>query len=57
MYKINKEKYPFYLVLKVEKKNDLLDFDLSKYKKACLASGTSTPISSIEEIDKYLKEI
>lgn len=57
LYQIAKEKYPFSLVLKVETKNDLLDLDLSKYKKACLASGTSTPISSIEEIDKYLKEI
>ena len=57
LFQIAKEKYPSSLVLKVETKEELKKYDLSKCKKACLASGTSTPLSSIEEIEKYLKEI
>ncbi|MGN1294787.1 MAG: 4-hydroxy-3-methylbut-2-enyl diphosphate reductase [Bacilli bacterium] len=57
LYQIAKEKYPFSLVIKVETKKELMNYDLSKCKKACLASGTSTPLSSIEEIENYLKEI
>ena len=57
LFQIAKEKYPSSLVLKVETEEELKKYDLSKCKKACLASGTSTPLSSIEEIEKYLKEI
>lgn len=36
---------------------DFSNYNLKKYKKAYIASGTSTPIDIIKEIEKYLEEI
>lgn len=56
LYQIAKNKFINSLVIKIETLDDLKKYNLSKCKKAYLASGTSTPMSSIEEIENYLKE-
>ena len=45
------------LTLMVNGSDELQEYDLSKYKNAIIASGTSAPLSLIEEVQKYLEEL
>lgn len=55
LYEIAKSKYPDKMVLMVENLNELKKYQLSKYKKATISSGASTPIKIVEEIKDYLE--
>ncbi len=58
LYEIARNKYQDSLpVLKVENLDDLKKYDLKGIKKVALASGTSTPISIVEEMETYLKGV
>ena len=57
LYDISKEKFSKAVVLKVENLVGLKKYDLSKYKKCLITSGTSTPLSSILEIKDYLMRL
>lgn len=57
LYNLSKEYNKFALTLMVNGSDELKQYDLSKYKNAIIASGTSAPLSLIEEVEKYLEEI
>ena len=57
LYVLSKEKFDNALVLKVENLEDLKKYNINDYHKCLVTSGTSTPLDSILEIRKYLKEI
>lgn len=58
LYEIAKNKYLDSIpVIKVENLNDLKNYDLNGIKKVCLASGTSTPLTIVEEMETYLKGV
>ncbi len=58
LYQIAKNKYQDSIpVIKVENLDDLLKHDLSNIKKVALASGTSTPLKVVDEMETYLKGV
>jgi 4-hydroxy-3-methylbut-2-en-1-yl diphosphate reductase len=58
LYQIAKNKYQDSIpVIKVENLDDLLKYDLSNIKKVAIASGTSTPLKVVDEMETYLKGV
>lgn len=57
LYMMGKAYHPNSLVIKVNDLAKLKTYDLSSYHKALVGSGTSTPLSVIEEVVKYLEEL
>ena len=57
LYELAKNKYQNKEVIFVENTLDLKNYDLTSFKNALVASGTSTPLTSIEEVIEKLREI
>lgn len=57
LYNLSKENNKFATSIMVNGADELKQYDLSKYKNAIIASGTSAPMSLIEEVEQYLEGI
>ena len=53
---ISKEYFNNSDCLMINKVEDLIHVDLKKYHRVLITSGTSTPIDTIYQIEKFLKE-
>lgn len=56
LYNLSLEHNKNALTIMVNGSDELRKYDLSNYKNAIIASGTSAPLSLIEEVEKYLEE-
>ena len=56
LYMISKEYFNNSDCLMINKVEDLIHVDLKKYHRVLITSGTSTPIDTIYQIEKFLKE-
>lgn len=54
LFEIANNKFKDKKVLMIQNLDELKEYDLSKYKKATIASGASTPSEVVDEINKYL---
>lgn len=57
LYQVAKERYQDKLVVKVDSVGGLRNVELKGVKNVAVASGTSAPSSSIEEIENYLRSL
>lgn len=56
LYNLSNDNNKNVLTIMVNSVNDLSKYNLKHYKKALIASGTSTPLETIKEIESYLEE-
>ena len=56
LYNLSLEHNKNALTIMANGSDELRKYDLSNYKNAIIASGTSAPLSLIEEVEKYLEE-
>lgn len=57
LYKLSEENNKGSLTLMVNSSKELEKYDLTQFKDALIASGTSTPLETIKEVEEYLEGI